>query len=71
MISTLGNPIGAIFGTVIPPLFVNKEDYLTEEDRELGVDQTFNYIVAQSSITSALFLFTFLFLRNKPKIAPR
>ena len=71
MISTMGNPIGAVVGTVIPPLFVNKEEYVTEEDRELGVDQTFSYVITQCSITSALFLFTVLFFRNKPKIAPR
>ena len=38
MITTLGNPFGSVVGTVIPPLFVNKEEYVTEEDRELGVD---------------------------------
>ena len=71
MITTLGSPFGSVVGTVIPPLFVNKEEYVTEEDRELGVDETFNYIITQCSITSALFLFTVIFFRNKPKIAPR
>ena len=71
MISSFGNPIGTIFGTVIPPLVVDKDEYTTADDRALGIDQTFHYIIVQSSIATALFVFTIVFFRDKPKIAPR